>query len=131
MSLVSAVWPIKTINAPVWNVCVVNEVSSPVEGVLVRESYQDYSAERTGHEADLSTPASGCVRFPPRPLQATILKRAFATISSATAGVHASFGPHAYVTAFAGSQRGDDVRDSYVYDWHGSPDVVNSTLTLR
>ena len=47
--LLLAFCPVKTMDAPDWNVCVVDEANQPVRGILVRESYQNYSAEWQGH----------------------------------------------------------------------------------
>ena len=124
-------WPVSSLSAPDWAVCVVDKSQIPVVNVLVRESYQNYSAEREGHEEDLYTDEHGCVRFPPRYLRLSIFKRLVAAISSASGGVHASFGPHSYVMAFRGAQRGDAVRNGYMYDWRGSPKQMTSTLTLQ
>jgi len=50
--LLAALLPVTTLAAPDWSVCVVNESNRPVPGVLVRESYQNYSAESGGNEED-------------------------------------------------------------------------------
>jgi hypothetical protein len=128
--LLAAFLPVTTLGAPDWSVCVVDELNRPLPGVLIRESYINYSAETNEHEEDQYTNAKGCVHFAPKLTRASMLRRLIAIASSATKGVHASFGPYAGVTAFEGSALGEDVRDGHVYTWTGSPRHVASTLAL-
>ena len=58
--LLLALLPVKTVAAPDWSACVVDETSRPLPGILVRESYQNYSVESEGHEEDQY---SGCERL--------------------------------------------------------------------
>jgi hypothetical protein len=46
------VYPFESLQAPSWEVSVVDASNSPVSGARVRENYQDYSAEFKGGEAD-------------------------------------------------------------------------------
>jgi hypothetical protein len=112
-------------------VCVVNPSNYPVSGILVRESYQNYSAESEGYEENMYTNAQGCVHFPAKRTRASALRRAAAILASATGGGHASFGPYSYVTAFSEGNRGDDIRGGYEYAWQGSPVQERSILILR
>jgi hypothetical protein len=87
--------------APQWEVLVVDGNGKSVEGMTVRESWQNYSIETEGYEKDLVTDANGKVSFPAQSIRASILRRTLGTLRSAvTTGVHASFGPHAHVFAF-------------------------------
>jgi hypothetical protein len=129
--LLVALLPVTTLAAPDWSACVVDESSKPVPGVLVRESYQNYSAESEGHEEDQYSDANDCVHFAPKLTRASLFRRLIEIAHSAMAGVHASFGPYDYVTAFQGNARGDDVRGGYEYAWTGSPRHVDSSLVLR
>jgi hypothetical protein len=129
--LLMAFFPMTTLAAPDWSACVIDESSKPVPGVLVRENYQNYSAESEGHQEDRYSDANGCVHFAPKLTRASLLRRAIEIAYSAMAGVHASFGPYAYVIAFQGDARGDDVRGGYEYTWTGSPRHVDSSLVLR
>ena len=129
--LLPSLLPISTLNAPEWSVCVLDESNRPVGGVLVRESYQNYSAELEGHEEDLYTDAGGCVSFLPRHVKSSLLKRIVVMLLSATAGGHASFGPHSSVTAFRAGQVGDDIRGGLLFVWEGAPTRMRSVLRLR
>ena len=129
--LIALLWPTRSLDAPSWDVYVVDESNHPVAKVLVRESYQNYSAELQGHEEDLYTDETGHVHFSPKWISVSFLMRLRAMASSANAGVHASFGPRSYVTAFRGKEVGDDVRDGYLYQWQGSPSQVVSHLILK
>jgi hypothetical protein len=53
------------------------------------------------------------------------------TIEIAEAGVHARFGPHNCVFAFANSLEGEAVSGDYVTDWQGSPLTMHSGIVLH
>jgi hypothetical protein len=123
--------PVRTVSAPDWDACVVDTSNRPASGVLVRQSYQNYSAEFSAHDEDLYTNAKGCVHFATKKITSPLLIRLFAILSSATAGVHASFGPYSSVVAFEGAQTRNDVRNGYIYSWTGTSKHESSILTLR
>ena len=129
--LVATLWPVSTLSAPEWSVCVLDESNRPAAGVLVRESYGNYSAELQGHEEDLYTDTNGCVSFLPKRVKSSLLKRFGVILLSATGGVHASFGPYSSVTAFRAGQVGDDIRGGLLFRWEGSPTQMKSVLRLR
>jgi hypothetical protein len=68
---------------------------------------RNYFAELTGHEETGVTDVNGQVHFEAKTLRASPLKRFVAVIHSAMGGVHASFGPHAFVFAFGHEMEGD------------------------
>jgi hypothetical protein len=123
-------YPFESLQAPIWEVSVVDASNNPVVGARVRESYRDYSAGFEGGEADLITDSTGSGRFPARTVRASLLKRIAVILSSATAGAHASFGPHASIFAFGGMD-GDSVKDGHVEDWTGSPRVNKSVIVVH
>jgi hypothetical protein len=123
--------PIQTLEAPLWKVSVVDESNKPVSGITVRESYKNYSAEFEGGEQDLVTDAQGNVVFPTKKVRIPLLKRALVNISSATAGVHASFGSHAHVFAFGNGVEGDAVKNGFVEDWTGAPAANDSVIVVH
>ncbi len=59
-----SLFPVSSLAAPEWEVTVVDEHARPVEGMTVRETWQNYSVEATGHEMDRQTDASGHATFP-------------------------------------------------------------------
>jgi hypothetical protein len=124
------VYPFESLQAPSWEVSVVDASNSPVSGARVRENYQDYSAEFKGGEADLITEFTGKVTFPARTLRANLLKRFAVVLSSGTAGAHASFGPHASVFVFGGLE-GSPIKNGVVEDWTGSPRINKSVIVLH
>jgi hypothetical protein len=126
-----ALIPIRTVSAPDWNVCVVDASNRPVSGALVREAYQNYSAEFSSHDQDLYTDAKGCVHFSTKKVTSPLFMRMLAILYAAAAGVHASFGPNSYVIAFEGTLTGEDVRSGYIYTWTGAPQQEASTLKLH
>jgi hypothetical protein len=52
---------------------------------------------------------------------------------SATAGVHASFGSHASVSAFANGHQGFDINSqrNILAEWTGKPGHMKSRITLQ
>jgi hypothetical protein len=82
--------PVRSLQAPKWDVEVVDKSGNPASGVSVRESYQNYSAELTGHEETEVTDVNGHVHFDAKILRASPLKRFVAVIHSAIGGVQAS-----------------------------------------
>ncbi len=124
-------WPTTTVQCPMWKVQVVDQSGQPLQGMTVRLSYKNYSAESESHEDDLRTDASGYVLFDQKSLRAPRIERALAIVSSATGGVHASFGPHAWVWAFGDGLEGTAVSDGHVTDWTGSPSQMTSKIVAK
>ena len=124
-------FPFESLQSPLWEVSVVDQANKPIGGITVRESYQHYSAQFSGGETDLTTDNQGRVTFPAKTLRDNLLKRFAVIASSATAGVHASFGPHAYVLAFGNGVVGNSVKNGYVEDWAGSRLVNKSVIVIH
>jgi hypothetical protein len=122
---------ITTAATPLWEVWVLDANGRPLAGMTVRLSWQNYSAETSGHEEDRRTDANGYVAFPSRKLRASISDRLLGTIRSASGGAHSSFGPHAYVFAFGQGLQGSAVTGEYVADWTGKPDKVQSRIVAK
>jgi len=124
-------WPTTTMQSPMWDVWVVDQSGRPLQGMTVRLSYQNYSAESESHSEDLQTDAKGYVLFYPQTLRASRIRRALAIAQSATEGVHASFGPHAGVSTFGKGLEGDAVNDGHVTDWTGEPPRMSSKVAAK
>jgi hypothetical protein len=120
-------WPTTTPQSPIWDVWVLDQSGQPLQGMTVRLSYQNYSAESESHEEDLQTDANGHVVFHPQSLRASRITRALAMARSATAGVHASFGPHAWVWAFGKGLEGV----AEVTNWNGAPPRMASKIVAK
>jgi hypothetical protein len=110
---------------------VVTDDGLPVASTNVRLVYQNYSAEGQSHELTLTTDENGRVLIPAQYERACVLQRLYYTVSSAGAGVHASFGRHAYVFAFGGGYEGNAVAGKYVTDWRGTPDSMDSRIVAK
>jgi len=125
--------PIGYLAAPRWDVWVVTREGLPISGANVSLSYRNYSAEGESHSEDLKTDENGHVLFHPHYGKANVYQRIFHTLSSAQAGVHASFGRHASVSAFgnAGEYIGTSVSRQYVEDWQGHPASMQSKIIAR
>jgi len=127
VTLILVVVPYPTLVAPEWSVLVVDGQSKPLSGVSVRESYQNYSLERTGHEVDIVTGDDGKVLFPAKRIWNNLLLRSIGFLGALSGGVHASFGPHDYVVANGVSP----VKNGYLEDWMGRPSKMSSVIVLR
>jgi hypothetical protein len=110
---------------------VLNDVGQPIPEINVRLVYQNYSAEGRSHEVTLRADENGYVLFPPNYETASLFQRVLYTMSSATGGVHASFGRYAHVFAFRGGSHGFPATGDYVADWQGKPDAVQSRIIAR
>lgn len=106
LTLTSAVFffwlfPVSLLAAPEWEVTVVDENGKPVEGMTVRETWQNYSLEVEGHEMNRQTDANGHANFPAHRAEYSLLSPVAGTLSAIIHfNVHASYGPHASVFAF-------------------------------
>jgi hypothetical protein len=129
--IVYLVWPTNTPESPFWEVWVVNEAGQPIEAMTVTLTYENYSAEYEGHSEHKYTDANGYVDFSPTSLRASRLRRIAATLRSAEAGTHASFGPHAWVMASGNGLDGIAVSDGYVTDWTGAPPRMASNIVAK
>jgi hypothetical protein len=88
-------FPFKKTIVPSRRVLVVTQDMHPVKDALVRQTWQDYSLERTGHEEDLSTDLQGRVTFPARTIRANLVWRVLGPLATIGGqGLHASFGVH-------------------------------------
>ena len=125
--------PIGYLASPRWDVWVVTRDGAPISGANVSLSYRNYSAEGESHSEDLKTDENGHVLFHPHYGKANVYQRIFHTLSSAQAGVHASFGRHASVSVFgnAGEYVGTSVSGRYVEDWQGHPASMQSKIIAR
>jgi hypothetical protein len=129
--IIAASIPFPSLVAPDWIVSVVDASGIPVEGITVRESYQDYSAEFDGGEEDRMSDLQGRVFFPAKKLWASALKRFFVAASEAMGGVHASFGCHDHLMAFGKGFEGDAIEANKILDWNGSPTVMKTRIVLH
>jgi len=129
--LIIALWPMRYLAAPRWSVAVVTDDGHPLANTNVRLVYQNYSAEGRSHELTLTTDENGRVLFPAQYERVCVLQRLYYTVSSAGAGVHASFGRHAYVLAFGGGYEGNAVDGKHLTDWRGTPDSMESRIVVK
>jgi hypothetical protein len=130
--LVLCALPIGYLASPRWEVWVLDANGQPISDASVSLHYVNYSAEGESHSEILSTDDKGHVLFRPHYGKANVYQRIFYTLSSAQAGVHASFGRHAGVSAFgsAGGYIGTSVSGQYVEDWGGHPASMQSKIIV-
>ncbi len=129
--IVFLAWPVTSAESPYWEVWVINPSGQPLDGMTVTLSYQNYSAEAEEHTEQKRTDPSGYVVFSSRTLTASRWRRIVTTLQSAGAGVHASFGPHAWVMAHGNRLDGIAISNGYVTDWRGSPPHMASRIVAK
>jgi hypothetical protein len=122
------------LNAPLWDVFVVDDAGVPIAGLTVTEDYQDYSCEADSHLESLVTDSKGHVQFPSRYERRNPIRCIKETASNLQAGVHASLGRHASV--WVGSGRANLTgyaldKHNYQIDWKGAPKHMTSTIVAR
>jgi hypothetical protein len=117
--------------SPRWEVWVVTDDGQPLSGVNVRLVYQNFSVEGQDHEITMTADENGHGLFPPQYQRASFLRRVFYTLLSASAGVHASFGRHAYILVFGRGYEGQAESGKYVTDWRGSPESTESKIVAK
>ncbi|HKW16857.1 MAG TPA: hypothetical protein VJO35_05055 [Terriglobales bacterium] len=122
--------PIRSLDCPAWDVWVTDQTGQPVSGVTVRLTCQNYSAERRPYETEAVTDQKGHVSFNPRKINKSLGQRAIATLLSAAAGTHASFGPHASVFAFSDHFEGIASQRDFVVGWKGQPAHMESHIVI-
>ena len=71
----------------------------------VRETWQQYSFESEGHGVETRTDSAGRVVFPERRVRASLLRRTLGPLSKLP-NVHAGYGVHAWVFAWAPGLKG-------------------------
>ena len=79
----------------------------------------------------LRTDESGHVLFQAQYGRVCFLQRLYYTVSSAEAGVHASFGQHAFVFAFGGGYEEYALAGRYLIDWRGTPVSMQSRIVVK
>jgi hypothetical protein len=131
---VLAYWlfPVSSLAAPEWEVTVVDEHGKPVEGMTVRETWQNYSVEAAGHETDRQTDTNGHATFPAHKTEYSLLSQVSGKLSALIHfNVHGSYGPHASVFAFGKHFEGTAITGEYVTDWTGYPPSMQSRIVVR
>jgi hypothetical protein len=130
--LAYGLFPVSRLAAPQWDVVVVDGHNNPVEGITVRETWQNYSVEMEGHETDRQTDTNGHATFPAQHSKYSVLRQVAGTASNfAHLYVHASYGPHATVFAFGKGLEGTATTGTFVTDWTGSPSLMRSRIVVR
>lgn len=86
-------YPFESIMIPAKSVLVVTEDGRPIQDVVVRQVWQNYSIESESYEEDLRTDENGRVTFPKRTIRASLARRILHPILNVVRqGVHAGFG---------------------------------------
>ena len=79
-------FPFKTTIVPEWSLKVVNDEGGAVGDINVTEHWQHYLLESASHEDMRRAGSSGLVTFPERSIRASLVSRAWATVSPYQAG---------------------------------------------
>ena len=119
--------PAESVVVPAWSVQVVDKDSRPVEGINVRQVWQDYSVESTSHEEMLVTPPDGRVSFPERKISTPRIMRVLGPVKNALAtGVHAGFGNSCWLIVW-----GKDGLEGHAIYTPGQPLPASVTVKPR
>jgi len=129
--VIAGFWPTTYLASPRWEVWVVTEDDKPLPRANVYLVYENYSAEDTLHQVNLTADENGYAVFPPNYGRTFFFQRVFYTLSSARATVHASFGRHASVWAAGNGRKGDATTGRFITDWQGSPKVMQSRIVAK
>lgn len=130
--LLVLLFPFRQLVSPAWDISVENSSGFAAPGVSVRLVFRDYSIEQRSHELLTITNSNGQAHFPVQVRRTALLQRVYGALRTlGSEGVHASFGPHAYVLAFANGTSSLPISDGSVIDWTGGPDHMQSRLILR
>ncbi len=96
--LIGLFLPLPTTVVPEWTIRVVDQNGNPVAGSKVRQIWQHYTFEETGHEEVRVTDQNGIVTFPRRVIARPILIRiTYTAWAFVTLIAHGSMGPDAYL----------------------------------
>lgn len=98
--LLFALWPFQTPMSPPWTVRVVDTEGRPISSSHVEQTWQHFTFQTdsdTQYEEKF-TDSSGVVDFPSRAVRANIFVRFAGAVRNLSAGVHASWGPHVWIT---------------------------------
>jgi hypothetical protein len=126
MLLLLLFYPFETTVAPTWEITVVAEDEHPRAGIFVEETWQNYSLESKSHEERLYTNANGTVTFPRRTIRSSAVWRTLGPVRSLlSAGVHASFGPSAFIIAVGNGIQG------YVACQNCQSNEMHSRIVMR
>jgi hypothetical protein len=119
---VALLYPVKSTVCPAWTIQVVDEAGNPLKGVFVRQHWQDYTVESSGHRQDTETDENGYVSFPERTIRAPLLFRALGVVLNTVSGgfIHSSYGPHAFIAAYGDIVDGKRIEGSANYE-EGKP----------
>jgi hypothetical protein len=118
---IALLYPYQSTVCPAWKIQVVDEAGNPLKDAFVRQHWQDYSVESDGHEQDAYTDENGYVSFPERTIRASLLSRGIGAISNTLSeGIHASYGPDAFIAAYGEVVNGKRLEGSATYE-EGKP----------
>jgi hypothetical protein len=79
--LLILLFPFKTTIVPDWSLKVVDEEGAAVGEINVTEHWQHYLLESSSHEEVQRAGGNGLVSFPERSIRASLVRRAWATVS--------------------------------------------------
>ena len=117
--------PVAWLAAPQWEVTVVDDQGKPIEGMTVRETWQNFSVEMQGHLEDRQTDAEGYVAFPARNSEYSVLRQSRPHYRNSGASAPTpGYGPYASFCVGKGFEGGASSGDR-VIDWTGSPRTFN------
>jgi hypothetical protein len=96
VALIILLVPIRTTTVPEWRIRYVDAKGQPINGLPVRQTWKNYSAELTDNNDIRHTDLTGYVVFPTRVAWSPLLLRLLIPLTSVL-NVHASFGSSSWL----------------------------------
>jgi len=110
--------PIPYLASLKWTVTVTDEAGHPLQGMVVRLDYENYSVENSSHGFEQLTSASGRAVFPRQTRIALMMTRCYFTPLSANGIRTCQLRPSAYVPVFGKDREGSvNSADGSVFFW--------------
>jgi hypothetical protein len=121
VAIVALLYPIETTVCPAWTIQIVDSEGNPLENAFVRQHWQNFSIELSGHEQDAETDENGFVSFPERTITAPLWMRVLGIIRSTVSGglIHSSYGPRVSLAAYGDIVGGKRLEGTVFYDGSG------------
>jgi hypothetical protein len=127
--LLLALLPNPSLAAPEWDVVVVDEHDQPIEGITVRETWQNFAVEKQLLIANRQTDANGRVTFPAQRARYSMLRQLAGTLRAAVSfNMHGGYDAYNHSWIFV---IGNGVFGTANIDWKGAPPHVESRIVAK
>ena len=127
--LALALLPNPSLAAPDWDVIAVDEHCQPIQGITVRETWQNFAVEKQLHVANRQTDANGSVTFPAQRAEYSMLRQFVGTLRAAVSwNMHGGYDAYSHAWIFV---VGKGVFGAANIDWKGAPPQMRSRIIVK